>query len=173
MSTSRRSNHGHPIALDPKPESGELYVGRARSQRNWGWLSVGAGVVIAGAGTGYLLYNAGAKEDARADRDAAVARLTNMEGVCKQGSAEGDADKCNAAIRDTQNQYNSVKSRDVIGYVGLGVGVVATGIGLFLLITGDNPNKYDKKPTPDVLGSITPRFAVGPGSAAFAVSGVL
>ena len=50
----------------------------------------------------------------------------------------------------TQDKYNSVKGRDVIGYVGIGVGAAATGLGLFFLLTGDNPNKYDKKPTPDV-----------------------
>jgi hypothetical protein len=45
------------------------------------------------------------------------------------------------------------------------------GLGLYFLLTGDNPNKYDKKPQSDVVGSLSPRFAVGPGSAAFALSG--
>jgi len=160
-----------PIALDPTPEMRELYVGRARSQRTWSWIGIGGGLAFAGGGTGYLLYNAGAKDDARAERDAAVGKLDRMEGVCNRGSMQGDADACNAQIQSTQDKYNSVKGRDVIGYVGLGIGVAATGLGLYFLLSGDNPSKYDKKPAPDMIGSITPRFAVGPTGAAFALSG--
>jgi hypothetical protein len=161
-----------PVALDPTPEMRELYVGRARSQRTWAWIGIGGGLAFAGGGTAFLLANASAKSDARADRDAAVGRLEREEGVCDVGSINGDFDACNRAIFSAQDKLDSVKGRDVIGYVGLGVGAAAAGLGLFFLLTGDNPTKYDKKPTSDVVGSLTPRFAVGPGGAAFAVSGI-
>lgn len=160
-----------PIALDPTPEMRELYVGRARSQRTWAWISIGGGLALAGGATGFLLYNASAKSDARTDRDAAVGRLERKEGVCDTSSINGDVDACNRAILSAQDDLDSAKGRDIIGYVGLGVGVAATGLGLYFLLSGDNPSKYDKKPQPDVMKSITPRFAVGPGGAALAVSG--
>ena len=159
-----------PIVLDPTPEMRELYVGRARSQRTWAWIGIGGGLALAAGGTGYLLYNAGAKDDTRAELDAAVGRLRREEGVCDVRNG-GDAAACNAPILAAQDKLDSAKTRDIIGYVGIGVGAAATGLGLYFLLTGDNPNKYDKKPTPDVLGSLTPRFAVGPRSAALAVSG--
>jgi hypothetical protein len=160
-----------PVALDPTPEMRELYVGRARSQRTWAWISIGGGLALAGGSTGFLLYNSSAKDDARADRDAATGRLERKEGVCDTSSINGDVDACNRAILSAQDTLDSVKGRDVIGYVGVGVGVAATGLGLFFLLTGDNPNKYDKKPQTDVMSSIKPRFAVGPNGAALAVSG--
>jgi hypothetical protein len=160
-----------PIALDPTPEMRELYVGRARSQRTWAWIGIGGGLALAGGGTAFLIYNASPKSDARADYDAAVGRLQREEGVCATRSAEGDAAKCNAAVKAAKDELDSVKSRDLIGYIGIGVGAAATGLGLYFLLTGDNPNKYDKKSQSDVLGSLTPRFAIGPNSAAFAVSG--
>jgi hypothetical protein len=160
-----------PIALDPTPEMRELYVGRARSQRTWSWIGIGGGLALAGGGTGFLVYNAGAKSDARADRDAAVGRLDRREGVCDTSSIGGNAQACNEAILSAQDKFDGAKGRDVIGYIGIGVGAAATGLGLYFLLTGDNPNKYDKKPTPDLIGSLTPRFAVGPRGAALAVSG--
>jgi hypothetical protein len=160
-----------PIALDPTPEMRELYVGRARSQRTWSWIGIGGGLTLAGGGTAFLLYNASAKGDARDERDAAVGRLQREEGVCDTRGTSGDADACNGAIRSAQDELDKVKGRDVIGYVGIGVGAAATGLGLYFLLTGDNPNKYDKKPQPDVLASLRPRFAVGPNVTAFALSG--
>ena len=88
-----------PIALDPTPEMRELYVGRARSQRTWGLDRHRRRTGHRRRGRGLSLYNAGAKDDARAERDAAVGKLDRMEGVCNRGSIEGNADACNAAIR--------------------------------------------------------------------------
>jgi hypothetical protein len=160
-----------PVVLDPTPEMRELYVSRARSQRMWGWISFGGGIALAGGGIGYLVYNSSAKDDARAERDAAADALTKMVGVCDSSTAEGNFEECNRRVLTTQEHYNDVKSRDVIGYIGIGVGAAATGLGLFLLLSGDSPTKYDKKPTPDLMRSIRPQVAFGPGSAALAVSG--
>jgi PEGA domain len=160
-----------PIVLDPTPEMRELYVGRARSQRTWSWISIGAGVLVAGGSAGLLVYDASAREDARADLDAAFGRLERKEGVCNTGGLQGDVDACNAPIFDAQDRIDSTKQRDIIGYVGLGVGAAATGLGLYFLLSGDNPNKYDKKPQTDIVGSLTPRFGVGPNGGSFALQG--
>jgi hypothetical protein len=160
-----------PIALDPTPEMRELYVSRARTQQTWGFISLGSGLILAGGGVGYLVYNASAKDEARAARDAAAADLENKVGVCDTSSAEGNFEECNRRVTSSQDHYNSVKARDAIGYVGIGVGAAAAGLGVFLLLSGDNPHKYDKKPTPDLMRSIKPQFAIGPGSAALSLSG--
>ena len=160
-----------PVVLDPTPEMRELYVSRARTQRTWGWIALGSGVAVAGGGVGYLVYNASAKDEARSERDAAAADLENKVGVCDTGSAQGNYEECNRRVISSQDHYNSVKARDAIGYVGIGVGAAAAGLGLFLLLSGDSPHKYDKKPTPDLMRSITPQFAIGPGSAALALHG--
>ncbi|MET0591955.1 MAG: PEGA domain-containing protein [Polyangiaceae bacterium] len=161
-----------PIVLDPTPEMRELYVGRARSQRTWSWITIGAGVLIAGGGAGLLAYNASARQDARSDLDAGLAKLQRKEGVCNTGGLEGDVDACNAPILDAQDRIDASKQRDIIGYVGIGVGAAATGLGLYFLLSGDSPTKYDRKPATDVVGGLTPRFAVGPNGGSLAVRGV-
>jgi hypothetical protein len=159
------------VSLDPTPEMRELYVGRARSQRTWSWISIGAGVAIAGGSTGLLLYNASQREDARTDLDAAYGRLERKEGPCNVGGLEGDPDECNAPIYAARDRIDETKQRDIIGYVGLGVGAAATGLGLYLLLSGDSPSKYDKKPSSDVARGLAPRFAVGPNGGSFALRG--
>ena len=129
------------------------------------------GLILDVGGVGYLVYNASAKDEARAERDAAAADLENKVGVCDTSSAQGNYEECNRRVTSSQDNYNSVKARDVIGYVGIGVGAAATGLGLFLLLSGDDPHKYDKQPTPDLVRSIKPQFAIGPGSAALSLSG--
>jgi hypothetical protein len=160
-----------PVALDPTPEMRELYVGRARSQRTWSWIGIGAGLAIAGGSTGFLFYNASAREDARADLDAATGRLQRKEGVCNTGGLEGDVDECNAPILDAQDRIDTSKQNDIIGYVGLGVGAAATGLGLYFLLTGDSPTKYDKKPSTDLASTLTPRFALGPKGGSLTLGG--
>ena len=48
-----------------------------------------------------------------------------------------------------QNAVDTVKganARDVFGFVGLGVGAAALGLGVVLLVTSNDPARYDKKP---------------------------
>jgi hypothetical protein len=159
------------VALDPTPEMRELYVGRARSQRLWSWITIGAGVAIAGGGTALLFYDASARTTARADLADAEGKVERKEGVCDTGGLGGDVEKCNAPIFAAQEKIDDSNKRDIIGYVGIGVGAAATGLGLYLLLSGDNPTKYDRKPTSDIVGSLTPRFSIGPNGGALSLSG--
>ncbi len=61
------------------------------------------------------------------------------------------------------DKLDSVKNRDIIGYVGIGVGGAAVVTGVILLVTGGDPGKYDK-PTSRSLGhNDGPKFALTPG----------
>jgi hypothetical protein len=53
---------------------------------------------------------------------------------------------CNARITAAHDAYNAAVPRDAPGFIIGGIGVVALGIGVYLLVSGDNPHRYDKKP---------------------------
>src|SRR5262249_12666015 len=116
------------------------------------------------------------------DLDAADKALTaaqdaanNKIGVCDTSSQTGNADQCNANVQVAQNNYDVAHkdkfNHDVIGFSGVGIGVALLATGVILLVTGDDPNRYNHAPSED-LGRRDhgPRWAVlpGPGQAGFA-----
>jgi hypothetical protein len=156
-----------PITLEPTPETRQIYVDHAVSQRTWSLIGIVGGVALAGAGVGYLVVNSSSKNDAQAEYDAKVAHFNAVKddpsgmGVCALRTSMGDADACNRDINQANDRLNSAKTRNVVGYVGIGVGGAAAALGLFWLTTGDNPHKYDRKPaaTGDLArATITPVF---------------
>jgi len=162
-----------PIALEPTPETRQIYVSHAVSQRTWSWIGIAGGLALAAGGVGYLALNVGPKSDALAARDAKVAQRMNMVGVCDTMTTTGDADQCNKQVDDAQDHLNSVKARDVIGYIGIGIGGAAAALGVFWLVTGDDPHRYDRKPagSGEMSRILMPTFGLARGSGMVSVSG--
>ena len=55
----------------------------------------------------------------------------------------------------------------------MGVGVAAAGLGITLLLTNDDPDRYEPRPESNVFGrlELVPYGWVGPGSGGAALSG--
>jgi hypothetical protein len=51
-------------------------------------------------------------------------------------------------------ELDSRRQRDVIGWVGVGVGALALGTGVVLFATGADPARYDPKPDTDVFTAL-------------------
>jgi hypothetical protein len=162
-----------PIALEPTPETRQIYVSHAVSQRTWSWIGIAGGLALAAGGVGYVALNAGPKSDAQAERDAKVAQRLNMVGICNTMTTTGDADQCNKQVDQAQDHLNSVKARDVIGYIGIGIGGAAAALGVFWLVTGDDPHRYDRKPTGsgEMARTLTPAFELARGGGMVSVIG--
>lgn len=94
-----------------------------------------------------------------------------------RGAAAGDPDQtvddpdvCNAYVQTYATKLDNAKKTDsrnkVIGFVGIGVGAAVAVTGLVLLLTGDDPGRYDKPPSNKLGKRRTPsgpKFAFGPG----------
>jgi hypothetical protein len=168
-----------PVTLEPTPETRQIYVDHAVSQRTWAWIGIVGGVALAGGGAGYLALNSSSKKDAQAEldamlayRDANVGNINGM-GVCALRRTEGDLDACNRLVNTAGDRLDSAKSRDIIGYVGIGVGGVAAGLGLFWLVSGDNPHKYDRKPAGagEMSRFVTPVFSISQRGSTLGLAG--
>jgi hypothetical protein len=152
------------FVLEPTPETRESQRNAAVLHRTWGWVGIIGGAVVTGAGvTLAVLGNSQRKngEDALAEVnrkwDANEPPCDHMNGFL----AEPDQTQyqCDLARADGQNDVNHGKTKAAIGYAGIGVGAAVAVTGVVLLLTGDDPNKYDAKRA----GAPKTRWALLPG----------
>lgn len=159
------------VVLEPTTETRERYRNRANFHRTWGWVGIASGVLIAGGGTALGLTTSSEKD--RADKQLAEvkAKSANNEPPCDAGfAAEANqpvgmrgAYLCNKAFSDAQSKLNAANTRLLIGYIGAGVGGAVAITGVVLLLTGDDPDRYEHGPAASRgLGKRT-RVAVVPG----------
>jgi hypothetical protein len=142
------------VDLEPKADYRASYRSSAVSQRTWGWVSVGGGgAALIGSGL-FLLVNRSNEQDAEQKFDE-IADTFENGGRCDK-SAGGGGDACDLELELALDDLTSVRSRYKFGLVGLGVGAAAVGFGAFLLLSNDDPDRYEPKPESDVFGSLEP-----------------
>jgi hypothetical protein len=161
------------IDLEPTPEKRTRYRNSAQARRTWGWVATGSGAALLAGGTGFLLWNAGEKSDKEKAWEAQEASNTRGGGGECDPTTVTDRAACEEALFQAVDNLDAARKRDVFGWVGIGVGAAAVGTGLFLLLGGDDPNRYEPKAESDVFGLIelTPRAWLLPGTGGFALNG--
>jgi hypothetical protein len=158
------------VHLVPTPEYRAAYESKAHAFRTWGWVGVISGAVVAGAGTGYLVYNAGKKHTAQSGFDQIVTERDTQKGRC---DLTHTPDSCDALVQAYYQVLKDARARDAYGWVGVGVGAAILGTGAVLLITGNDPHRYDRASEADELGRlrIKPTFSAGRGGGSVGLVG--
>jgi hypothetical protein len=150
-------NQGAPgeilVELQPTPEFRADYVSSARTRRTIGYVTGGAGALFTLGGAGFLVWNAGQKSD---KEDAFDEILFESEpGSGRRCDPMGMAElSCEKEREIALEELDEARGRDVYGWVGLGVGVAALGTGAVLVLTGDDPDRYEPRPESDVFGRL-------------------
>lgn len=135
------------VALLPTADYLGDYVARARAQRTWSYIALGAGALTAGAGGVYLIWNQGQKNDAEESFDQLATEIeSSPSGTC-QGS---QCDRLELLLDD----LDSKRGRDLYGWLAVGIGGAAVGTGVLLYALGDDPSRYEPNPESDVFGSL-------------------
>lgn len=145
------------LLLEPTPEWRAAYVSRATRQRTWGWISTTAGLVIAGGAVGFLAWNAGQQSAAQNDANRLHTAEVNSTDPCNF-RAGTNLSQCNQQIQQDNSDASADGNRAYIGYFGIGIGAAATLFGLYLLLSNDDPHRYDPKEHPDVARSTVVPF---------------
>jgi hypothetical protein len=168
------------VDLEPTPETRADYESSAHFHRTWGWIGIISGAVIAGGGTALAVISGSQKNDAQKRIDAANALAAGRTtppcdartGYAVEGGDNGAA--CNALLDKATNDYDSAKNKQLIGFVGIGVGAAVAITGVVLLVTGDDPNRYEHQKSHDLGESDGPRIALtpGPGQVGLGLGGV-
>jgi hypothetical protein len=148
------------IEFVPTPDTRVAYEKSANFHRTWGWVGIISGAVIAGGGAAFLGINSSSKSDAQAEYDSAVRAIEEETGECDNG-AGGNPEICQSNLTTAQQKLDDAKAKDVIGFVGIGVGAAVAITGVILLVTGDDPNRYDRPAR--TSQNRRPAFAMTPG----------
>jgi hypothetical protein len=160
------------VVFEPTPETRARYVSGAVSHRTWSWVALGVGAAAAAGGLTLVLVEQGRLPSAQASLDAVNADWVRGSGhACDQSQQVLDQAGCVARLDDANNRVSDIHTLRTVGWVIAGVGAAGMAAGAVLLLTGDNPHKYDEKPADRLLGQWRVVPVVGPGG--IAVSGAV
>jgi hypothetical protein len=140
------------IELQPTPEYRAAYRSRTTGRRTWGFISVGAGAAIAAGGGVFLIVNRANESDKKEIFDEELAR--NSDGGDCDPAAGDQTPACERALNTALRNLKDVRDREKFGWIGVGVGAAAIGVGAILLLTNDDPNRYEPRPESDVFGNL-------------------
>lgn len=140
------------ITFEPTPDTRAVYVSAAVSRRTWSWVTLGTGLAIAAGGAVLALVEQNSLKAARSDLDAVNAEWANKGGgVCDPATDLKSMQAiCDARLNDATARVHNLQTMQTVGIVAAGAGGAIFLTGVVLLVTGDNPHKYDEKP-PDPL----------------------
>jgi hypothetical protein len=159
VTIARGATFNTTVNLQPNAQTRDAYLAGIHTRRIWGW-SVG-GVGVAALATGVVLLVTG-----HSALDSANANLTTVNnsfasgkgGIC-DFTEDVDHDACNAMYANAQQRVTDANNRITAGYIVGGVGVAAAVVGAVVLLTGDDPGRYDHKAAsssrPTLLGWTT------------------
>jgi hypothetical protein len=140
------------IELIPTPEQRASYRSRTVAQRTWGYISLGAGALLAGGGITFVILNKSEESDKKDSFDAEVAR-NGPDGECDR-DAGLQTPACIESLNGALEDLKDVRAREKFGWIGAGVGAAVLGLGTVLLLTNDDPNRYEPRPESDVFGRL-------------------
>jgi hypothetical protein len=158
------------VELEPTPDERARYRSVNERMRLWGWVGVGAGAALAAGGTGFLIWNQGEKSGAERAHRTQRARWTDGRSCDPMGEQDPD---CEVALELALDDLDAARKRDAFGWVGLGVGAAALGTGVVLLLSSDDPDRYEPRPESDVFGGLelVPRAWIAPSAYGIGAAG--
>jgi hypothetical protein len=152
------------VDLLPTPEYRNAYRSRTVSQRTWGYIATGVGAALTIGGGTYLIINKHQHDEKEAAFQKQIARA-NPGGDCDPAGEQ--APDCTTARNLALADLENVTSAQKYGWIAGGVGLAAVAGGIILLVTNDDPNRYEPKAESDVFGKlqILPLYTRGGGGA--------
>jgi hypothetical protein len=162
------------IDFVPTPEKRASHKSNANFHQTWGWVGVISGAAIAGGGVALAVVGSSMKAEGVSDTNAQNLKQAKNTPPCDANNAymaepEGQQNSalCDQGFTDAQNKYDDGKSLEMGGYIAIGVGAAVAVTGLVLLLTGDDPDKYDHPPSHQLGRARKPTFAFVPGPGQF------
>ena len=159
VTIARGATFNTTVNLQPDAQTRDAYLAGIHARRIWGW-SVG-GLGIAAVATGVVLLVTGHSALDSANTNLAQVNQSFIKGgggTCDFTENVNQA-ACNAMFADANQRVTDANNRITAGYIVGGVGAAVVITGAVLLLTNDDPAKYDRKTSsstrPTLLGWTT------------------
>jgi hypothetical protein len=153
------------VVFEPTPETRVHYVASAERHRTWSWVTIGTGAALAAGGGVLAIVEQKRVSSAQKNLAAVTADFTpGAGGTCDSTMDLSDVlASCKARYNAASDQLNQAETLRTVGAVTAGVGVATLATGIVLLLTGDDPHKYDERPAESraLAWSIVPRVELG------------
>jgi len=160
------------VYLAPTLETREALGRSVSTRRTIGWTLVGVGLPVAVAGGVVSYLGVGALSDANTYYNTVAASETSPTGSCnpRNGTASQmvEGTTCAAAESAAPGKKTNAQTELGVGIAGAAVGAAAVVTGLVLILTSDDPHKYDTAPA---SASAAPAFRFGVAPGGVSVSG--
>ena len=158
VTIGRGTTFATTVTLQATADTRDAYLSRIHDRHVWGWSLTGAGVAALATGVALFVTGRSALNSANANFDA-----VNMEFVRHSGQPCDPAivtnvtqPMCTALFDNANQRVTDANTRLTVSYIVGGVGAAAAIVGTVLLLTGDNPARYDRKSAasarPSLLG---------------------
>jgi hypothetical protein len=133
------------VRLEPTPEYRARFASHAQAQRTWGLVSLIGGAVLVGGGVGLVVYDANQRSSGHSTINGLVAK-NSLGQICDPGQLTTVLEQnCLDPISVANTKINDANTRDYAGWSAVGLGAAAVALGVTLLVTGDDPHKYDRQ----------------------------
>ena len=145
VTIARGTTFNATVSLQATADTRDAYLARIHERHIWGWTSAGVGV--AALATGVVLLITGHSALNSANDNLTMVNQSFVRGgggVCDQ-SQDVSKPMCDALLADANQRVSDAKTRLTVGYIVGGVGVAAAVVGAVVLLTGDNPGRYNRK----------------------------
>ncbi|HEY6475347.1 MAG TPA: PEGA domain-containing protein [Polyangia bacterium] len=157
VTIARGATFNTTVNLQPDAQTRDAYLAGIHARRIWGWSLSGAGVAAVATGVVLLITGHSALDSANANL-ATVNMSFVMGGTC-DFRYDVNQDACKATFADAQQRVTDANNRIVAGYIVGGVGAAVVITGVVVLLTNDDPAKYDRRTSsagrPTLLGWTT------------------
>jgi len=142
------------LTLTPTPETRTRYEDSVRLHRVIGWTVLGAGAALTIAGGIYGVTKQPDVTDSRKYLNGILASEKDPKNLCYALGADYQARGCGPIKQDAQSRVDSAVLRRNLGFVGAGVGVLAVGVGTYVLLANGDADRYRKTTGVSISGGV-------------------
>jgi hypothetical protein len=136
------------VVFEPTPETRSRYVHAAESRRVWSWATLGIGAALTAAGATLAILEQGSVHSAQNQLATANFDMVRYSGrTCDpaQDASKEPAD-CPFRVGNANAAITDAETKRAIGWGAAGLGGATMLTGLILLISADDPHRYDERP---------------------------
>jgi hypothetical protein len=160
---SRGATFNTTVNLQATADTRDAYLTRIHDRRVWGWTTAGVGVAALVTGVALFVTGRSARDSANDNLAAVDQQFVRRGGGTCDPSLQVDQAMCNALLANANQRVSDANTRLTISYVVGGVGVAAAVVGAVVLLTGDDPDRYDRKTASSGRPTLTGWATAGSG----------